>query len=59
MVEARVTLDRAYNNDNADNARLNLIDHVKWYHMTCAECVKHGVMCGPCRREERIWQQHT
>ena len=22
----------------------DLMDHVKWYHKTCADCVKHGVM---------------
>ena len=101
MVEARVTLDRADNNDNADNARLNIIfscdndecqtleeleahknshldevgpeeanscspckrrfkcayalmDHIKLYHETCAECVKHGVICALCRQEERM-----
>ena len=111
MVEARVTLDRADNNHNADNARLNitfssdndecqtleeleaqknshlvefgteeanscllckrqfkcaddLMDHIKWYHKTCAECVKHGVMCELCRREDlaatyltRVWNK--
>ena len=106
MVETRVTLDRADNNDNADNVRLSitfscdndecqtleelfahknshlfevgpeeanscspckrqfkcaddLMDHMKWYHKTSAECVKHGVMCVLCRRDERIWQQRT
>ena len=103
LVECRVTLDRADNKDNADNARLNitfscdlcnneelealknrhlgevrpeeansclsckrqfkctddLMDHIKWYHKTCAECVKHGVMCALCRREGRIWHQRT
>ena len=33
--------------------------HQAVYHMTCAECVKHGVMCVLCRREGRIWQQRT
>ena len=37
----------------------DLMDHMKWYHKTCAECVKHGVVCALCRREERIWQQRT
>ena len=23
----------------------DLMDHIKWYHMACAECVKHRVMC--------------
>ena len=22
----------------------DLMDHIKWYHKTCADCVKHGVM---------------
>ena len=35
------------------------MDHIKWYHKTCAECVKHGVMYALCKREERIWQQRT
>ena len=29
----------------------DLMDHIKWYHKTCAECVKHGVMCADERRE--------
>ena len=37
----------------------NLMDHIKWYHKTCAECVKHRVMCTLCKREERIWQQRA
>ena len=32
----------------------DLMDHIKWHHKTCAECVKHGVLCALCRPEERI-----
>ena len=28
------------------------MDHILWYHKTSAECVKHGVMCALCRRDE-------
>ena len=35
------------------------MDHIKWYHKTCAECVKHGLKSALFRREERIWQQLT
>ena len=35
------------------------MDNIKWYHKTCAECLKHGMMYALCRREERIWQQLT
>ena len=37
----------------------DLMNHIKWHHKTCAECVKQGVMCALCRRGERIWQQRT
>ena len=37
----------------------DLMDHIMWYHKTCTECVKHGVMCALCRQEKRIWQQRT
>ena len=35
----------------------DLMDHIKWYHKTCAECVKHGVTYSMCRREKIIMQQ--
>ena len=37
----------------------DLMDHIKWYHKTCPENVKHRVMCALCRQMERIWQQRT
>ena len=37
----------------------DLMDHITWYHKTCAESVKHRVMCALCRQVERIWQQRT
>ena len=37
----------------------DLMDHIKWYHKSCAEFVKHGVMRALCTREERIRQQRT
>ena len=66
MTVGHVRLDKADNNDNADNARLSITfschnDECQtletnscspWYHKTCAECVKPGVMCALCRRNE-------
>ena len=61
LVECRVTLDRADTKDNAKEADSCLPCKRRF---KCADDGPHQVvpqdkMCALCRREERIWHQHT